>query len=84
MSHSPLTVTSPQLDYDQSLYFFRFSEGKTCARARVENAFSHTRDHFLVSRVSLVRLRKKERLLVTYSTAVTSAGRQIIHTMTLV
>jgi len=54
----PLTVTSPQLDCDQSLYFFRFSEGKT--RARVENAFSHTRDHFLVSRVSLDRLRKKE------------------------
>ena len=47
----PLTVTSPQLDCDQSLYFFRFSEGKT--RARVENAFSHTRDHFLVSRVPL-------------------------------
>ena len=53
----PLTVTSPQLDCDQSLYFFRFSEGKT--RARVENAFSHRRDHFPVSRVSLDRLRKK-------------------------
>ena len=66
----PLTVTSPQLDCDQSLYFFRFSEGKT--RARVENAFSHTPDHFLVSRVSLDRLRKKERLLVAYSTTTTS------------
>ena len=55
----PLTVTSPQLDCDQSLSFFRFSEGKT--RARVENAFSHRRDHFPVSRVSLDRLRKKER-----------------------
>ena len=66
----PLTVTSPQLDCDQSLYFFRFIEGKT--RARVENAFSHTRDHFLVSRVSLDRLRKKERLLEAFSTTATS------------
>ena len=55
----PLTVTYPQLDCDQSLYFFRFSEGKT--RARVENALSHRRDHFPVSRVSLDRLRKKKR-----------------------
>ena len=53
----PLTVTSPQLDCDQSLYFFRFSEGKT--RARVENAFSHTRDHFFLARFA--RQTKKER-----------------------
>ena len=46
----PLTVTSPQLNCDQSLYFFRFSEGKTRARAHASKTSSVTRVIIFLSR----------------------------------
>lgn len=75
----PLTVTSPQLNCDQSLYFFRFSEGKTRARGRASKTPSVTR--------------KENRKDCSYPTPQRpplcnghffSPGRKIIHTMTLV
>ena len=44
------------VDWEQSLFFFRFSEGST--RALPSSAFSHARGHLRVSRVSLYGLKK--------------------------
>ena len=48
-------------------------EAREAAREENTRAFSHTRGHFRVSRVSLDGLRKKERLLVV-STIETKKG----------
>ena len=44
------------IDCEQSLFFFRFSDGG--ARALPSSAFSHARGHLRVSRVSLYGLKK--------------------------
>ena len=61
--------TSPKLDCEQSLFFFRFSKG-SCTRARAARSPdmpSVTRVAICVSRVLLNGLQKKERLLVVQS-----------------
>ena len=66
------TRPAHQLDCEQSLFFFRFSESNARARerrsreTRETRAASVTRVAICVSRVLLDGLQKKERLLVVY------------------